>query len=158
MNALCNPTGKSNVFWPVDWLVERNNLYMKVSLYCLRLPVLTWTQVIHAGTGPNQTIDYICKQSSLIEVFRSCHVIVEGAFQLTHRTLKHTSPDMTATIERLHAYMQSSGLCEFRRGRVVEREITDQIFKGLQVIHSKKVVLPVEEEAHEIKAVDLEAH
>ncbi|KAI9430085.1 hypothetical protein BJY52DRAFT_1101847, partial [Lactarius psammicola] len=30
MNALCNPTGKPNTFRPVDWLVERNNLYTKV--------------------------------------------------------------------------------------------------------------------------------
>ena len=31
MNALCNPTGRPNAFRPVDWLVERNNLYTKVS-------------------------------------------------------------------------------------------------------------------------------
>ena len=123
-----------------------------------RLGVLTQAQVIYAGSGPNRNIDYICKQSPLIEVFRSCHVITEAAFQLTHRTLKHTPPDMTATIERLRTYMQSSGLCEFRRGRVVEREITDHIFKGLQVVHAKRIVLPVEEEAHEIEAADLEAH
>ncbi|KAH8993655.1 hypothetical protein EDB83DRAFT_2239070, partial [Lactarius deliciosus] len=83
MNMLCNPTGKLNAFRPVDWLVERNNLY---------------TKVIYAGSGPNRTMDYICQQSPLIEVFRNCHVIVESAFQLTHRTLKHTPPDMTTTV------------------------------------------------------------
>src|SRR6266571_3470043 len=31
MNMLCNPTGKPNAFQPIDWLVERNNLYTKVS-------------------------------------------------------------------------------------------------------------------------------
>ncbi|KAF8257523.1 hypothetical protein EI94DRAFT_1629719 [Lactarius quietus] len=98
MNALCNPTGKPNVFRPVDWLVERNNLY---------------TKVIYAGSGPNRTINYICKQSPLIEVFQSCCVIVKAAFQLMHRTLKHTSPDMMATIERLRAHMQSTGLWKF---------------------------------------------
>ena len=30
MNWLCNPTGKSDGFQGVDWLVELNNLYMKV--------------------------------------------------------------------------------------------------------------------------------
>ncbi|KAH9167844.1 hypothetical protein EDB89DRAFT_1890233 [Lactarius sanguifluus] len=143
MNILCNPTGKPNAFRPVDWLVERNNLY---------------TKVIYAGCGPNKNMDYICKQSPLIEVFRSCHVIVEKAFQLTHRTLKHAPPDMTATIERLRTHMQTSGLCEFRRGRAVEREITDNIARGLEVVHAKRVVLPVEEEAHEIEAADLEVH
>ncbi|KAH9028298.1 hypothetical protein EDB85DRAFT_1867916 [Lactarius pseudohatsudake] len=126
MNLLCNPTGKRNAFRPVDWLVERNNLYTK--------------------------------QSPLIEVFRSCHVMVESAFQLTHRTLKHTPPDMTATIERLRAYMQSSDTCEFRQGRVVEREIADNLVKGFRVVNAKKTSsLPVDEEAGEIVAADLAA-
>ena len=30
-NWLCNPTGKLGQFRGVDWLVERNNLYTKVS-------------------------------------------------------------------------------------------------------------------------------
>ncbi|KAI9429352.1 hypothetical protein H4582DRAFT_2065370 [Lactarius indigo] len=100
MNLLRNPTGKPNALRPVDWLVERNNLY---------------TKVIYSGSGPNSNIDYICKQPPPIEVFRSCHVMVESAFQLTNRTLKHTPPDMTATIERLRAYMQSSGTCGLTR-------------------------------------------
>ena len=115
-------------------------------------------QVIYTGSGPNRTIEYICKQSPFIEVFRSCHVIVEAVFQLSHRTLRHTSPDMTTTIERLRAYMQSSGLCECHQGRVVERELMDNIYKGMQVVHAKKIVLPVEEETNEIEAADLEAH
>jgi hypothetical protein len=162
MNMLCNPTGKPNAFRPVDWLVERNNLYTKVSCVAWLcemgvLTTLTLFQVIYAGSGSNRTIDYICQQSPLIEVFRSCHVIVESAFQLTHRTLKHAPPDMTRTIERLRTHMQTSGCIEFRKGRVVEREIMDVILKGLQAVHAKKIVLP-EEEAHEIEAADLEAH
>jgi len=31
MNLLCNPTGKPHGFRAVDWVVERNNLYTKVS-------------------------------------------------------------------------------------------------------------------------------
>ncbi|KAG1844781.1 hypothetical protein F4604DRAFT_1884396 [Suillus subluteus] len=58
MNLLCNPMGKSLSFRPVDWLVERNNLY---------------TKVIFAGTGPNRTIEHIIKQSPLIEVYCNCH-------------------------------------------------------------------------------------
>ncbi|KAH9169083.1 hypothetical protein EDB89DRAFT_1854937 [Lactarius sanguifluus] len=143
MNLLCNPTGKPNAFCPVDWLVERNNLY---------------TKVIYSGSGPNSNIDYICKQSPLIEVFRSCHVMVESAFQLTHRTLKHMPPDMTATIERLRAYMQSSGTCEFQQGRVVDREIADNLVKGFHVVNTKKTSsLPVDEETGEIVATDLAA-
>lgn len=32
MNWLCNPTGKEGGFCGVDWLVEQNNLYTKVSV------------------------------------------------------------------------------------------------------------------------------
>ena len=83
--------------------------------------------------------------------------MVKSAFQLTHRTLKHTPPDMTATIERLRAYMQSSGLCEFKKGRTVEREIMDPIMRGLQVVQGKRVVHSVEE-SHEVEASDLEVN
>jgi hypothetical protein len=116
-------------------------------------------QIIYSGSGPNSTMDYICKQSPLIDVFRTCHVMVESTFQLTHRTLKHTPPDMTWTIERLRAYMQTSGTCEFRQGQVVEQETMDNIVKGMQMVQVKKTVQPVEEEASkEIDTADLEAH
>jgi len=32
MNILCNPTGKKSHFHPIDWVIEHNNLYIKVSL------------------------------------------------------------------------------------------------------------------------------
>lgn len=31
MNILCNPTGKKGQFRAIDWVVEHNNLYTKVS-------------------------------------------------------------------------------------------------------------------------------
>ena len=36
MNILCNPTGQKGKFRAIDWLVEHNNLYMKVrnKYYC----------------------------------------------------------------------------------------------------------------------------
>ncbi|KAI9432878.1 hypothetical protein BJY52DRAFT_1132534, partial [Lactarius psammicola] len=106
-----------------------------------------------------QPADWLVEWNNLYtKVTRDCHVIIETAFQLTYRTLRHAPPDMTTMIQRLRAYMQSSGLCEFHRGRTVEWEITDCIVKGMQVVHAKKIVLPVEEEAREIEAVDLEAH
>jgi hypothetical protein len=33
MNILCNPTGKKGEFRALDWIVEHNNLYIKVSSY-----------------------------------------------------------------------------------------------------------------------------
>ena len=125
---------------------------------------MTPFQVIYTGSSPNQTIDYICQQSPLIKVFRSCHIIVESAFQLSHHTLKHTPPDMSMTIKRLCLYMQSTSCHEFQKGRVIEREMMDCILKGMQAVHARKTVLP-EEESHEndspsegLEAADLEAH
>ncbi|KAG2125101.1 hypothetical protein DEU56DRAFT_744063, partial [Suillus clintonianus] len=124
LNLLCNPTGKSNAFRAVDWLVERNNLYTKV--------------VIFAGTGPNRTIDHIIKQSPLIEVFRNCHVIMENAFYLKNRTIQHTHPNMAATIEKLRSYIQST-LAYIPQNRSSKRVIEDQIAVGMKLIQQKKV-------------------
>ena len=33
MNILCNSTGKKGAFRAIDWLVEHNNLYIKVSWF-----------------------------------------------------------------------------------------------------------------------------
>jgi hypothetical protein len=33
MNMLANPTGKNGSFRPIDWIVEHNNLYIKVNNY-----------------------------------------------------------------------------------------------------------------------------
>ncbi|KIM55070.1 hypothetical protein SCLCIDRAFT_17457 [Scleroderma citrinum Foug A] len=98
-NLLCNPMGKENEFRTIDWLVERNNLY---------------TKVIFSGTGPNQTIKHIIKESPLIEVYRHCHVTVENAFHLQYRTLHHSPPDMTKTIQRLAARIKEKGAHTFR--------------------------------------------
>jgi hypothetical protein len=75
---------------------------------------------------------------------------------------------MTATIERLRAYMQSSGACKIQQGRVVEREMVDNVMRGLQVIMTKKASHRVEDgieeageedlEVGEIGAADLEVH
>jgi len=37
MNILCNPTGKKGHFRPIDWVIEHNNLYIKVSSYWLAI-------------------------------------------------------------------------------------------------------------------------
>lgn len=59
--------------------------------------------------------------------------------------------------------MQSTSCHEFRKGRVVEREIVDCIMKGMQAVHTSKTVLP-EDKSQEntpskgLEAADLEAH
>ncbi|EPQ53956.1 hypothetical protein GLOTRDRAFT_43933 [Gloeophyllum trabeum ATCC 11539] len=43
MNILCNPTGKKKAFRAIDWLVEHNNLYIKVNYtHSLQLSATKW--------------------------------------------------------------------------------------------------------------------
>ncbi|KAH7902832.1 hypothetical protein BJ138DRAFT_1021471, partial [Hygrophoropsis aurantiaca] len=131
MNLLCNPTGKPNEFRAVDWLVERNNLY---------------TKVIFPGGGPNRTIDNIIKESPLIEVYRHCHVTVENAFHLQYRTLRHSPPDMTKTIQRLTSRIKEKSPHSFKPGHSALRSIPDQMVKGISVMQAQRGVQEEEEE------------
>lgn len=51
MNILCNPTGKSGHFRAIDWLVEHNNLYTKVSNFCISKTkeMLIWSREYMPG-------------------------------------------------------------------------------------------------------------
>ncbi|KAG1850876.1 hypothetical protein F4604DRAFT_1592689, partial [Suillus subluteus] len=140
MNLLCNPMGKSLSFRPVDWLVERNNLY---------------TKVIFAGTGPNRTIEHIIKQSPLIEVYRNCHVTIENAFHLTHRTIRHAQPDMTKTIQRLASRIKEKHSHMFKPGRSALRSIPDQVAVGMSLMQERKVSMTDEAEMDHIDPEDL---
>lgn len=67
-NWLCNVKGTENTFRGVDWLLEVNNLY---------------TKVIYGGSGSNNAIDRIVKESVLISLFRDCMQVIEDQFVLT---------------------------------------------------------------------------
>lgn len=47
---------------------------------------------MYSGHGPNHTIDYIIKQSPIIELYRQCHENIEENFRLLKRTIKHMDP------------------------------------------------------------------
>ncbi len=62
MNILRNPTGKKGHFRPIDWVIEHNNLYIKVSTYWFAknggqtlkyLSVNLWRKILKPYTGPN---------------------------------------------------------------------------------------------------------
>ncbi|KAH7913660.1 hypothetical protein BJ138DRAFT_1001804, partial [Hygrophoropsis aurantiaca] len=121
-NLLCNPTGKPHAFRAVDWLVERNNLY---------------TKVIYAGTGPNRTIDHIIKESPLIEVYRNCHVTIENTFHLIHRTIRHSPPDMTKTIQKLAQRITETSPNVFTAGRNVKYSVGDKMAEGIMLVQGE---------------------
>lgn len=60
MNILCNPTGTKYRFRAIDWLVEHNNLYPKVSSTPLerspssyKFEANFWRQIFKPSEGTN---------------------------------------------------------------------------------------------------------
>lgn len=119
-NWLCNPQGTETGFRGVDWLLEVNNLY---------------TKVIYGGSGSNNTIDRIIKESVLISLFRDCMDIIEQQFVLTPSTTRHGDPDMTATYAELSRHARECELLTFKSGRKSAYIIRDAFNYGMSRIN-----------------------
>jgi hypothetical protein len=115
-NWLVNPTGKSDGFRAADWVVERNNLMHKV---------------VHAGDGPNRTVENIVKESTLIEVYEQAHDIVETNFYLTKSTLWHSPPAMENTLAMLQKHIQGRNLHSHISGRKIASPPVNSVVGGL---------------------------
>ncbi len=77
-------------------------------------------------------------------MYRNCHVTVENAFHLEHRTTKHSSPDMTTTLQRLAEEIQKCRAHIYTPGRTVKYSVPDNIeigLDGLQRQSSKVMAL-----------------
>ncbi|KAG2109297.1 uncharacterized protein F5147DRAFT_576122 [Suillus discolor] len=126
LNWLCNLTGKAFKFRPVDWLVERNNLY---------------TKVIFAGKGSNRTIQHIINESPLIELYRECHVMIENGFHLKQRTIKHAPPNMTKTLQKLCDEIRRHSPHIFMARRHADCQVEDEIGVGMIMLVQDKEAL-----------------
>lgn len=157
MILLCNPTGKAFAFRAVDWLVERNNLYTKVSpwpnYFLARFDIL---QVIFCGAGPNGTLEHIIKESPLIEVYRNCHVTMENAFHLQHRTIRHAPPSVTKMIRKLTTLIKEKHSHVRKDCRGAFQSIPDQIAAGISLAQEEKMDMVSEEDtgSFELEADD----
>jgi len=131
--------GKPHAFRAIDWLVERNNLYTKVS-DCRpnSYPLPISQQVIFAGTGPNQTIKHIIQELPLIELYCDCHVTIKNGFHLEHCTIWHKHPDMTKTLQRICTEIKQSSAHCFTAGYHAKMVIPDQIAAAMNTMQKKK--------------------
>ncbi|XP_006457382.1 hypothetical protein AGABI2DRAFT_79752 [Agaricus bisporus var. bisporus H97] len=132
MNILCNPTGRSNGFRGIDWVIELNNLYIKR---------------IHGGQFSNRTVDRMIIESPLIETYKNIRQQFENMFCLDHKTTRHSPADMKATFEKLAEYMRKEQSNEFVTGRTAEYEVQDVMAVGMQKMKDKDTVLDAEESA-----------
>ncbi|KAH7904953.1 hypothetical protein BJ138DRAFT_1138408 [Hygrophoropsis aurantiaca] len=112
---LINPTGKSGRFRAVDWCVELNNLFIKVK---------------NGGTGSNRSVACVILESPLVEIYRNTHSIIENNFMHNHRTISHTEPDMTKTLQTLIKTMASKSPHLPNLGRSSTYAIPDLLDKG----------------------------
>ncbi len=86
---------------------------------------------IYGGGGSNHTLARILEESILIEMYRNCHVMVENAFHLEHRTTKHSPSDMTRTLQKLAGEIQQSHTHIFTPGRTAKYSVLDNIEIGV---------------------------
>jgi hypothetical protein len=75
-------------------------------------------------------------RSILIEVYRSAHQIIENNFYLTHRTIRHSSPKMTRTLEHLSRYIADTKHNPhiFTSGRTTRHQVTDLVTTGFAML------------------------
>jgi hypothetical protein len=75
-------------------------------------------------------------RSILIEVYRSAHQIIENNFYLTHRTIRHSSPKMTRTLDHLSVYIADNERNPhiFTSGRKTRHQVTDLVTAGFSML------------------------
>ncbi|KAH7917313.1 hypothetical protein BV22DRAFT_1026598, partial [Leucogyrophana mollusca] len=112
---LINPTGKPGRFRAVDWCVELNNLFIKVK---------------NGGTGSNRSVARVILESPLVEIYRNTHSIIENNFMHTHKTMSHTEPNMTKTLQALLTTMASRSPHLLTMGRSSTHLVPDLLDRG----------------------------
>ncbi|KAK1227567.1 hypothetical protein PQX77_009427 [Marasmius sp. AFHP31] len=129
-NWLYNEKGQPDTFRAFDWLQERNNLY---------------TKVVFAGEGVNRTKALVMKRSPLLGVYRSLQSTIEESFYLTHRTVRHSNPDMTKTIQKLRVHLAALKAHTFQADRTTSIKdssrkwvVMDAVTKGFEKLQSRK--------------------
>lgn len=118
---MVNPTGKIGHARAVDWCVELNNLHTKIE---------------HGGSGPNQTVERIIKESPLVQTYRSARQTIEKNFALTHLTTAHADPDMTKTFVKVQKNITRTNPHKITAGRTTAYTIPEQIDKGHEALPS----------------------
>ncbi|KAG2741975.1 hypothetical protein P692DRAFT_20749935, partial [Suillus brevipes Sb2] len=104
--------------------------------------------------GPNGTLEHIIKESPLIEIYCSCHVTMENAFHLQHRTIRHSAPDMTKTIKKLSARLKDKNVHLSMDGRKALRVVPDQVSAGMTLMQEQKVTNEEDNSGFDVEADD----
>ena len=93
---------------------------------------------MYAGSGQTHTLQLMLKQSPLIEIFRSVHVLIEENFHMLHRSVRHARPDTTMTIKILCDVLHRHCAYE-QKGRKDVNKLLDHRQEGTRRIQTEKI-------------------
>jgi hypothetical protein len=122
-NWLVNLTGEPDKWRAIDWVVEWNNLHIKVchvipgTNYSLRLNT---SQRVFGGQDSNKTKEHIIKESILVDSYRHAGHNFEWMFGLSDNSSERAEPRIKKTIDFLVAWMHknNSGVLDVKRRSV----------------------------------------
>jgi len=109
--------------------------------------------VIFSGTGPTRTIDYIIRQSPLIDLYRGCHEVIKNNYFILARTRKHSLANYRRTFHRLLDHVEHHDPHTFHAGREAEYSFPDQLIRGAELLQAQSS-LAVDAIAGEAEGVD----
>jgi len=82
-------------------------------------------------------LQLVLKQSPLIEIFRSVHVLIQDNFYMIHRSVRHAPPDTTITVKILCEALQRHCAHEQKERKDVNKLIDHQQ-EGMRRIQMEK--------------------
>jgi len=125
---------------------------MKFSFYS-RYGIHFMVQHDKGGRGSNYTKKRVLEESSLVEIYRSCHHNIERNLGISGLTQQCGSTDFTATYTVLTSYFKKHGPNNYHTGRKSNYTIPDMIDQGLNNIERGTDIQEVEKQ---LDAEDLE--
>ncbi|KAF7971243.1 hypothetical protein HWV62_21560 [Athelia sp. TMB] len=120
-NLMVNPTGKEGHWRGADWVEEANNMFAKHDF---------------GGNGVNFTKERVIEESSLVDIYRSCHHNIERNFRIAGLTKHHSPPSLVLSLEVLAAYFRQHDLNKHQSGRTASYKISDKIDDGINNVES----------------------
>ena len=88
-------------------------------------------------SGQARTLQLVLKQSPLIEVFQSVHVIIQENFHMLHHYVCHAPPDMTTTVKILCDGLRKYCTHE-EKGCEDTNKVIDYLQEGMRCIQTEK--------------------
>src|SRR5882762_7293943 len=94
-------------------------------------------QVVYAGSGQARTLLLVIKQSPLIEIFRSMHVLIQDNFHMLHHSAHHAPPNLTTMIKVLYDGLQKHQAYEQDQCHDIPK-LPNHLLNGMEQIQMEK--------------------